>query len=127
MKDFVDKVQEVIQTIPNKLGEFNLLALFEQEDYYNHYDLVMSTELNGGNKHDLFSVIHAAFKAKMTPEELSRFSRFVYLKPDEPFVQGLNEKYPIQNGRIDIRDYRFNNNEIKRGYIFTSQGHLVSS
>lgn len=121
MNSFIDKILEVEKKVSNEIGEFNLFGLFEREDLKDRYDVVLSLDLKKMNKNDLFTIIHSEFRKILSNEQLVKFSRFVYLKPDDPFVLTLNMAMGVEHGSVEIKNSNFNNIPIKHAFLFSSK------
>lgn len=120
MKEYKGIIREICQALTEEYGKFNLFALLEREDLKGKWDVLISIKLAPEKKNLLIKAIIEKFKSGLDPAVLITISRFVYLKPNHPFVVGINTAIQIENSDTEIVNSRFNNVFISHAFVFSS-------
>ena len=120
MKEYIGIIRGICQSLTEEYGKFNLFAIFEREDLKGKWDVVISIKLAPEKKNLLLKTVIDKFKSGLNPDVLITISRFMYLKPDHPFVVGINNAIEIENSDTEIVRSRFNNVFISHAFVFTS-------
>lgn len=121
MKNFTQKILDVEKKFSAKWGAFNLFALFEREDIKDKFDLVLSIDLKGKAENQIFKELHSEFKNVLSDNELTNFSRFIFLEPSNPVVIGINTMFNVEHSDVNIRNCSFGNMKIHHAIVFASQ------
>lgn len=120
MKELIEKLMDIELVLSKRLGVFNLFALSEREDIQNKFDLLVSLELNGMTKNELFGLLHLELAKKLTGDQLLMLSRFIYLDPREAFVLNVNSLISVNHGNVEIKDSSINGIQLKHAVVISS-------
>lgn len=115
-----EKIRRVEEDISREKGSLNLFALFEREDVWDLWDVVISAPWA---RRDLetYGYLSDILKRHLTTEELMRVARTVVLPASEEPVLSINEVYDVEHGEVEMsRPARFGL-PVKFGYIITSR------
>tara|TARA_Y100000815_G_C13275647_1_gene474829 strand:+ start:597 stop:986 length:390 start_codon:yes stop_codon:yes gene_type:complete len=121
MRNFINKILDVEKIVSKKYGSFNLFALFERDDLKDRYDIVISLDLKERRKNEIFQAIHEELSKILDDNEMTKFSRFVYLSPTDPFVLNINMAANIEHSSMEINNTTFNSVKISHAFILTSK------
>lgn len=120
MDQLVEKLQEIEKEIAKEKGPLNLFALFEREDLYDRWDLVIAAPWAEMDRPTLRYVADVLRRHLLT-EEMVRLARMVILDATEDPVRAITEYYAVEHGRIELTHPRRFGLPVKYGYIFTSR------
>ncbi len=120
MNELTEKVRCVEADIAREKGALNLFALFEREDLYDRWDLVVSAPWA---RHDLPTLRYIAdvIKRHLAPEDMVSLARIVVLPASEDPVRSINERYDVEHGKVELNDPARFGLPVKGGYIITSR------
>jgi len=126
MREYIEKIKEVEISLSKELGEFNLFGLLEREDIIDKWDILVSLSLKKDKNHNkeknsIIKKLHEELIKNLPNSIFFKFSRIVFLEPNNPFVQNINMLAHVQHGDIEIKDSTINNLRIKHAYIISSK------
>jgi hypothetical protein len=123
MKEYIEKIREVELSLSEKFGDFNLFVLLEREDVKNKWDILFSITLSKdkSEKNKIIKFLHNLLRENLPKKILLKFSRIVYLEPNNGFVQNLNMMINVQHGSAELKDVNINNMIIKHAHIISSK------
>lgn len=120
MNPLTAKVRDVEREIAHEKGPLNLFALFEREDLFDRWDLVVSASWA---KHDEATLRYLAdtIKRHLAPAEMTLLARVVILDATEDPVRAITEAYQVEHGHLELNDPEHFGLPVKHGYIITSR------
>ncbi|HVR39540.1 MAG TPA: hypothetical protein VMU84_10635 [Thermoanaerobaculia bacterium] len=120
MNELAEKVREVERDIAKGQGPLNLFALFEREDLYDQWDLVVAAPWA---EHDLKTLgyIADALRRHLTRKDMVRIARIVILPANEDPVLTLNKAFDVEHGDVELLYPARFGLPVKFGYIITSR------
>ena len=123
----VEKLNNLEPEIANEKGPFTLFALFEREDLFDLWDLVVS--VSWAKKRDIptLKYIADALRRHLSRADMTRLARIVVLQPTDNPVLAITEKYPVEHGPTDFIDLSRFNLPVTGGYIITSRRAVVAA
>lgn len=126
MREYIEKIKEVEINLSKELGEFNLFGLLEREDIIDKWDILVSLTLTKDKNHNkqknaIIKKLHEELIKNLPNSIFFKFSRIVFLEPNNPFVQNINMLASVQHSDMEIKDSTINNLRIKHAYIISSK------
>ena len=116
----VDRFASLEKEISQKKGPFALFALFAREDLPDRWDLVVAAPW-AETPQEGVSYLVAEIKSNIGSPALTELSRIVFVAPNDPPVQAINNAVHIQHGKAEIKDSNFFGLPIKHAWVITSQ------
>lgn len=120
MKQYIDKFKSIGKEMSEEFGPLNLFALTEREDLKDKWDVLISISPPPKDQKDFLNILIKKFQKELSPSELIRISRFVYLEPNHPVVQYMNMFAHVENGDVEIKNSSINNIRIGHALVISS-------
>jgi len=120
MNQLTAKVRKLEQDIAAEKGPLNLLALFEREDLWDRWDLVVSAPWANHDEPTL-RYLAGAIKRHLSPSEMILLARIVVLDAAQDPVRAITESYDVEHGSVEMNDPESFDLPAKHGYIITSR------
>jgi hypothetical protein len=119
MKEILDKLKTVVQSLEKDCGSISLFALFLREDSLKKWDILVSASWLSSSEKKSYETIISKVQSVLTPVELVQFSRVVILDNTDPVVSFLQEACPLTNGgfRESPRDFSVDPFSSRFGFI----------
>ena len=121
MKTLADKVKALLPMLEQR-GAVYLFALFEREETFGKWDIVLSSEWSDKDSIAAVRLISDALVPKLNPEELSALSRVFIAPSHDPAVEELIDgEQPQQVERFYASGFEFMGVPIRQFYIFRTR------
>ena len=121
MKTLADKVKALLPMLEQR-GAVYLFALFEREETFGKWDIVLSSEWSDKDSIAAVRLISDALVPKLNPEELSALSRVFIAPSHDPAVEELIDgEKPQKVERFYASGFEFMGVPIRQFYIFRTR------
>lgn len=121
MNELTEKIAQVEAEISKERGPFKLFAIFEREDLFNRWDVVISARWAGVDKQESLNYLSAELKRVLNPADLTAVSRIVMLQPSDEPVRAITDAIDVEHGRVEIDETNQFGLPIRHGYVITSK------
>jgi hypothetical protein len=98
MKEILDKLKSIVQSLEKEHQPISLFALFLREDSLQKWDIVVSATWLSSSEKNAYKIVISKIQAVLSPSEFVQFSRVVILDNTDPVVSFLQEICPLTNG-----------------------------
>lgn len=98
MKEILDKLKTVVQSLESERGPMLLFVLFLREDSLEKWDVVVSASWLSSSEMVAYEITVSKIQAVLSASELLRLSRVVILDSADPVVAFLQDVCPLTNG-----------------------------
>ena len=98
MKEILDKLKSVVQSLEKEHQPILLFALFPREDSLQKWDIVISASWLSSSEKNAYKIVVSKIQAALSASELVQFSRVVILDDADPVVSFLQDICPLTNG-----------------------------
>jgi len=121
MNNFIKKIAEVEKSLSEDKGNFKLFAVFSRPDTEGRWDIVISADWIKSEREGL-DYISKKLTKNLSPEEIIKISRIVYLNVNDNFVRVINSAFSVKNHNLtEIENCDINGILVSKGYVFASQ------
>ena len=100
MKQMLDKLKSMVQSLEKKHGSITLAALFLREGSLKKWDIVISSSWLSSSKKESYEIVISEVQSILTSDEFIQLSRVVILDNTDLAVSFLQEVCPLTNGGI---------------------------
>ena len=122
MKEFMNRFVQIEREIAGERGPFTFFALFQRNEFPGWWDVLVAAPWI---KSQFDGEVHRYFvdrlKAELTEDEFLQLARIAPIVPDNPYLEDLQEAYPVEHGIIEVWHREFFNVEVRHAYIITCQ------
>jgi hypothetical protein len=127
MKKLVDKLRGIERTIAAEKGDLVLFALFLREGAPDRWDLIVSAPWAVGKKSEALAYVVSKIEAKLTPSEIIKLSRVVFVDPSDAPVKEINRALQVEHGETEIHNRNFFGLQMEQGFIITSKRRVKTA
>ena len=127
MNEMADRFASLEKTIAEKKGDFSLFALFLPEDAPDRWDLLVAAPWASQNRDETVEYLVTEIKSHLGPQELINLSRIVVVEPNHPAVQKFTKTFPVEHGKVEVRDSIFFGLPIRHAFIITAKSPEAKS
>jgi len=119
MKEILDKLKTVVQSLERNYGTVSLFALFLREDSLKKWDILVSAVWLSSSEKSSYERIISEVQAILASTDLLQFSRVVILDHTDPVVSFLQEVCPLTNGgfKESPKDFSLDALSSKFGFV----------
>ena len=121
MNEIVGKFASLEAVIARKRGDFSLFALFLREDAPDRWDLLVAAAWASQSEDEAVEYLVNEIKSHLGSEELINLSRIIVVDPNNPRVQEFAKSFPVEHGRLEVRDRNLFGLPIKHAFIITAK------
>jgi hypothetical protein len=123
----LEKLAAIERSLSRERGKFDFFGLVLREDItFESWDLAVAAPWLEAGSLESLRVIGDALRATMTSAEMVRFSFYVIVEPDSPFLKDvLTLVPPVEHGLVELADVTIGGMDIRKAYIFTAKGPLA--
>ena len=123
MTDIAEKFASLEAVVAKKKGDFSLFALFLREDAPDRWDLMVAATWASQNKNETVEYLVNEIKSHpdLGPQELINLSRILVVVPHDPEVQKFTKTFPVEHGRLEVRDRIIFGLPIQHAFIITAK------
>jgi hypothetical protein len=121
MSDLIEKIKDVERAIAAEKGQINLFAIFERDDLFDRWDLLVAAPWA---KRDgpTYGYVADVMKRHLESDDMLRIARIVILDADQEPVLTLNRKFDVEHDEVEVNHpRRYGLLPVKYGYIITSR------
>lgn len=116
-----DEFTRLESEIAQQYGAFSLFAVVRLEaQELNLWDLVVSATW-ATSQDQLVEVLANRISATFSDAALLQLARIFPVPADDPGVRRLLAEYPVEHGRVEVREPEFLGLPITRAYIITAR------
>lgn len=119
--ELLGRFRDLEARIAAEKGAFALFALFMREDAPDQWDLIVSANWVGDDKHRAVDYFVGEIKSQLGVESLTSVARIIVVDPYDTAVQALNRAVEVEHGGMEIRDSDFFGLPVKHAFIITSK------
>jgi hypothetical protein len=120
MRDLLDKLRQIKEEIVQEKGELALFGLFEREDAWERWDLIVAARWTAVGLRASIDYVIDKMREHLTLREFLQIARVVPLLPSVPFVKTVQEMAGEVDGLKELPGFEFDGMELKRGYVLLS-------
>ena len=120
MNELREKVRAVERDIAAEKGPLNLFALFEREDLFDRWDLVVSAPWAKHDRETLGYVVDVV-KRHLESAEMTRLARIVILDATTDPVRALTERYSVEDEPVELSDLQRFGLPVTHGFLIASR------
>ena len=121
MKDIVEKLRKLEQTLATEQGPFKLFALFLREDAFPVWDVLVAADWIDRDRAGSLQAISKRVRESLGPRDIIKISRVVIIDSTDPSLKTVNSTIAIEHGSCEVQNSEFFGLPIKQGYIITSK------
>lgn len=125
MNEIVDRFASLEAMIAEERGSFSFFALFLREDATDRWDLLVAAPWLSPNKQEAVEYLVNEIKSHLGSQELINLSRIVVAEPNHPSLLAVMKAFPVEHGRLEVRDRTFFGLPIRHGFIITAKNTEV--
>ena len=128
MKEMLDKLKSMVQSLEKEHGPMLFAALFLRKNSLKKWDLIVSAPWLNPDERKSYETVASKVQPGLTPDEFSKLSRIVVLRNTDPAVSFLQEVCPLTNGGIkeSSKDFSVEPLSEKFGFII-ERAYLLRS
>lgn len=119
MKEILNKLKSVVESLEKEHQFMLLFALFLREDSLEKWDVVVSATWLSSSQEKAYEIVVSKIQSVLDTSELSKLSRVVILDSTDPVVAFLQEVCPLTNGGIKESPQDFSVEPFTEKFAFT--------
>lgn len=122
MKATLQKLVTVEKELAHEHGPFTLFAYVLPDDAeLERWDLLVGGPWIDHYRGNVIDVLVKALQRHFTLEEMIQLGSVITISESNPGLKAIHEEVRVEHGLVEIRDFKFYQVEIARGYVITSQ------
>ncbi len=121
MKEILNKLKSIVQSLEGEHAPILLFALFLREDSLKKWDIVVSASWLNSSEKKSYEIIVSKIQSVLIPSELIQISRVVVLDDNDPVVAFFQDSCPLTNGgfKESPKDFSVDPFSAKFGFVIT--------
>jgi hypothetical protein len=126
MKEFLQKLSALEAEISTEKGPFTLFAIFQREEGYGNWDLlVMAPWME--EEGDVLDYIGTKMYSVFDDNDMVKFSHIAEIDETVPDLEEFLDMFPVEHGLIRAGYDYYLGKKIKRAYIITARSELLKA
>ncbi len=121
MKELVERIKTVEQTLSKEKGPLSLFALFLREDAPDKWDLLVAAPWAEKNRASSLKTVSDLLQKMLTKDDLVKLSRVVIVDQKSSALAAVRRAITIEHGDAEIMNSNFFGFQIRHAYVITSQ------
>lgn len=119
MKELLDKLKIVVQSLEEKYGTMSFFALFLRENSFQKWDILVSASWLSSSENKSYERVISEIQSALGSDGLLQFARVVILDSVDPAVSFLQEVCPLTNGGFKEapKDFSLESLSSKFGFV----------
>src|ERR1043165_4485760 len=120
MRDLLDRFIRIERHIAETRGSFAVFGLFLREDAPDKWDLLVAAPWLEDDSPAGLEFIAEQVQDEFNEDQLSRLSRIVVIKANNPALAAINNSIRIEHGGTEFQNCTFFGLSIRHAFIITS-------